>query len=332
MSVPWIMTPVVLVVLFGGLTGCEKKEAAPSQPAKLKLAGIVFQDDHFFRLVQFGMRDAARKADVELLEANSNNRPEREIELVNTYVSRGVNAILISPLSKKGSVAALQLAKDKGIKIILHNTPIEGDLGETYIECDPKDLGIRTGKAARQYIQEKLGGKANVAVIAFKSQIAEQSDARTNGFKSQIEDLPGVRIVAEQDAWKAEDAVNKAGAILSAHPEINLVWSANEGGTIGSVLAVKNAGKAGQVVVFGTDCCDQLMEFLLSDDNILQAITSQRPFDVGRMAVESAVKVLKGQPVEKKVYMSGILLTRDDPAAVRAFQKQMKEWMSMGSP
>jgi ABC-type sugar transport system substrate-binding protein len=320
-----------VVLLAAVFAGCQSNEPQ-GQPARKKIAGIVFQEDQYMRLVLFGMREAARKADVELLEGNSNNKPDKEIQLVNTYVARRVDAICIAPLSQKGSVTALKLAHEKGIRIIVHSTPLDGDFYPAYVECNASDLGVQTGKAARQYIQGKLGGKANVAIIAFKSLVPEQSDARTGGFKSQLADLPGVRFVAEQDAWLPEMAVKKVGDVLTAHPEVNLVWSANEGGTIGAVMAVKNAGSAGKIVVFGTDSSEQLLEFLQSPDNILQAVTSQRPVEVGRIAVESALKVLNGEPVEPKVSMPGILLSRGDLNAVRAFEKDLKERISKGRP
>lgn len=322
----------LIVVACITLFGCSspKQSATTTGAPKKRIAGIIFQEDQYFRLVLFGMRDAAKKNNVELLEGNSNNKPEKEAELVNTYASQGVDAIILSPLSAKGSVAALKPAADKGITIIAANTPIEGNFHKAYIESNAFNLGEQTGKKARAYIEQKMGGKATIAILAFKSLIPEQSDARTNGFKEQIKGMPGVKIVAEQDAWLPEQAVKKAGDILTAHPEIDLIWSANEGGTIGSVMAVKNAGKAGKIAVFGTDSSEQLVGFLKAPDGILQAITSQKPVDVGRTAVEFALKAMKGEPVEKHVAMTGICLSRDDPAGIAAFEKQLNEWMSNG--
>jgi ABC-type sugar transport system substrate-binding protein len=320
--------------------GCKKDSSSTTQSSaqssgtsgkQIKLAGIVLQEDQFFRLVLFGMRDAAKNAGVELLEGNSENKPEKEIELINTYVTRNVDAILISPVSKQGSVAGLKLASDKGIKVITFNSPLGVDLAAAHIECSATDLGEQTGKAARAYIEKNLGGKAKVAIVAFKSQVPEQSDARTGGFKSQITQLPGVEIVAEQDAWMPEMAVKKVGDILTAHPDVNIVYGANEGGTTGSVLAVKNAGLAGKVAVFGTDCSEQLLSMLQSPDNILQAVTSQRPVEVGRLAVENAIKAINGQPVDKVTSLPGTLLTRTDPDGVKAFEAQFKQWESEAS-
>jgi len=323
----------VLSVLV--LAGCGKKEdgenKAESPKARYKIAGIVFQEDQFFRLVQIGMKDAAAAYGVELLEGNSDNKPDKEIQLVNTYITNKVDAIVIAPLSATASVAALKRAHEKGIKIIIHNNTLESDVVSAAIESDQRDLGAESGIAARKYIEEKLNGKAKIAVLAFKSQLPEQSNARSDGFKSEVTKLPGVEIIAEQDAWLPEMAIKKAGDILTANPGVNIIWSANEGGTVGSVMAVKNAGKAGRVAVFGTDITDQLMAFLLSDDNILQAVTGQRPFDVGYRAVESAVKILNNEVFEQKIIMKGVLLTREDPRAVREFQIKYKELVEKSS-
>jgi simple sugar transport system substrate-binding protein/ribose transport system substrate-binding protein len=317
------------------LSGCGKKESDQNKPgegnSKYKIAGIVFQEDQFFRLVQIGMKDAAAKYGVELLEGNSDNKPDKEIQLVNTYITNKVDAIVIAPLSVTASVAALKRAYDKGIKIIIHNNTLESDVVSAGIESDQRDLGAESGIAARKYIEEKLKGKAKIAILAFKSQLPEQSNARSEGFKSEVTKLPGVEVIAEQDAWLPEMAIKKAGDILTANPAVNIIWSANEGGTVGSVMAVKNAGKAGKVAVFGTDITDQLMGFLLSDDNVLQAVTGQRPFDVGYQAVETAVKILDNSEYQKKIIMPGVLLTRENPQAVREFQVKYKELVDKAS-
>ena len=320
-----------LALAFAALVaGCGGAQEAP-ETKKPKIAGIVFQEDQFFRLIQFGMQDAADRAGVELLLANSANKPDKEIQLVNTYIARGVDAIVISPLSAKASATALERARSKGIAVVTYNTTVEGDIPVSYVESDQADLGRQTGLVARRYIEEKLGGKAKIATLAFKSQLAEQSDARRNGFVDVVGQLPGVEFVAEQDAWLPEMAIKKAGDILTANPDIDIIWSANEGGTVGSVMAIKNAGKQGEVVVFGTDASEQLVEFALSDDGILQAITTQTPFELGVKSVELAVAALRGQQVEAKVVMDGVLIAREDPEGVRAFGQRMKELIALGN-
>jgi sugar transport system substrate-binding protein len=314
-----LILPLLLLAAVFVMLSCNK------QPSQKRIAGIVFQEDQFFRLVLFGMRDAAKKNGVELLEANSNNKPDKEVQLINTYIANNVDAIAIAPLSAKTSVSALERARDKGIAVITHNMTLESDIPSACIESDQFDIGASTGRAARAYIEKTFGGKAKIALLAFQSQLPEQSSRRTNGFKSEVTKLAGVTIVAEQDAWLAEQAVKKVGDILTANPDVHIIWAANEGGTVGAVMAVKNAGKAGKIAVFGTDTSEQLAEFLLDDVNILQATTGQRPFEIGSMAIESAVKVLKGEKVEKKVSLPGFLLSREKPDEVKQFKERLKE-------
>ena len=324
---PLLSLALAIAGLILALSACSKSEETAG-PKQLRMAGVVFQEDQFFRLILFGMRDAAAKHNIELLEANSNNQPEKEFQLVNTYTAQRVDAILISPLSTTSSVAALQQAHDKGIKVVTNNTTIDADFPEGSVVCSPEDLGMQTGKACRKYIEDHLAGRAKIAILAFKAQEPEQSGARVGGFKKALDGMPDVQIVSEQDAWLSDMAVKKAGDILTANPDINILYAANEGGTAGSVLAVKNSGKAGKIAVFGTDVSDQLLSFLQSDDNILQAITAQKPFEVGQQSVELALKSIQGQPFDKKLVLNGVCLTRTDPAAVQAYAKQFKEWTS----
>ncbi len=312
------------ILLFSAISlvfvGCARQSSSEGQK---RIAGIVFQEDQFFRLVQFGMRDAAAKNGIQLLEANSDNKLDKEIQLINTYISTGVDAIVISPLSHKASISALQRAREKGITVITYNNGLDSDIPAAFVESDQTALGRSTGKAAREYIEKKMGGKAKIAILAFLSITPEISMMRVGGFKEEISKLPGVTIVSEQDAWLPEMAVKRAGDILTANPDLQMFFAANEGGTIGAVMAVKNAGMAGKTVVFGTDSGEQIADFLLDNDNILQAVTSQQPFEIGATAVEFALKTLKGEPVEKSLSLPGILLTREDPDAVRAFKARL---------
>ncbi len=325
---------LITSIAFLGLLGtgaCGGRDRVTGGERRLKIAGMFLQEDQFFRLIQFGMKDAAEKAGAELLLASSDSKLDKEIQLVNTYIARQVDAIVLSPLSKTASVTALNRAREAGIKVVTYNSTVEGGVPVSFIESDQSNLGAQTGQVARSYIEERLGGKARIAILAFKSLLPEQSDARTGGFKGEISNLPGAEIVAEQDAWLPEMAIKKVGDILTANPEINLIWSANEGGTVGAVMAVKNAGQEGRIAVFGTDVSDQLAGFLLSDDQILHAVTGQRPFEIGSRAIEAAVSAINEESVDEQVSMSGVLLTRQDPKAVQTFRTRLQELIAKGN-
>ena len=181
---------------------------------KKTIAGIVFQQDQFFRTIQTGMEAAAKDAGVDLLMANSESKPEKEASLVDTYIARGVSAIVISPISAKASIPALKRAADAGIKIVTYNSGIDADLAVSYLNSSQLDLGQTTGKAAAEFVKAKLGGKAKIATLGFKALLPEVSGQRVGGFLDEVKKGGDVQVVSQQDAWLAEKAVAVASDII----------------------------------------------------------------------------------------------------------------------
>lgn len=315
--------PVAMAIACAGCT-------PQNQPddGRTSIGAIVFQEDQYFRTVEFGMRDAASELDLNLMVNNSFGTLDKEITLIDTYLANQVDALVVAPLSAQSSIPALKRAFDRGIPVITYDSFLDAEFPASNIRSDQVELGRITGEAARVFIEEQLGGKAKVAMVEYIALAPEPAGQRVQGFRDEITKLPGVEIVTEQDAWLAPEATAVVENMLTANPDIDLVWAANEGGTVGAVNAVTAANKRGSgkhVYVFGTDMSEQIGSFLLSEDNVLQAVTAQKPFDIGRQAVIAAVKALNGEPVEKKVSMPGQLFSRTDPAAVQTYLDTLKE-------
>ncbi len=300
------------------LAACDR---STTDSAKPNIGAILMQQDQFFRLNESGMRAAAEKLGVDLRVQNAAGALDKEISLIETFMAQRVGAIVVSPLSAAASLPALKRANDAGIRIITYNNALPADFVASQIGSDQVDLGASSGAAARQFISKHRAGKARVAIIGFASQLPEQGGARVAGFKQAVAGLPGIEIVAEQDAWEAPQAATVVGELLTKNPDI--IWAANEGGTVGAVTAVKNAGKGGRVAVFGTDISTQLIDFLLSNDGILQAVTAQQPYEMGAAAVEAAARSLRGEPIEKNQVMNGRLFSRDQPEELRSLRDRL---------
>ena len=312
-----------LVAASSLFAGCNQQSTPDS--GLPKVGAIVLQEDQFFRLNEFGMRAAAKELGVELMVNNSFGTLDKEIALIDTYMANQVAAIVVPPQSAKSSIPALKRAHERGIPVVTYDSYIEADFAVANIRSDQISLGSTTGEAAVAYIQEKLGGNAKVGMVEYISLAPEPGGQRVQGFKEKIAALPGVEIVSEQDAWLAEAATAVVENMLTAHPEINVIWAANEGGTVGAVNGVISKGLAGKVVVFGTDMSEQIGSFLLAQDNVLQAVTGQKPYDIGHQALTAAVKAMKGEVVEKKVVLPGMLFARNKPDEVQAYVKVLQD-------
>ena len=322
-----IMVIAALALLCG--VSAALMAAGGKQSGEQVVAGVVFQEDQFMKLLSLGYSDAAKEAGFRVMLGNTGNDQAKEAELVNTYVAQNVAGLAIAPLNPATSMPVLERASSS-MKIAITNLNANAPFIVGGYTSDNVNLGGTTGDAAAQYIKNKLGGKAKIAILQFKSLLPEQSADRVNGFLNAVKKVnPNVEVVADQDAWLQDRAVQVGGDILTAHPDINIIYGANDGGTIGAVMAVKNAGLAGKCVVFGIDTGDQQLAMLRDSDNILQAVTGQDPYSQGYNAMKVLIDAIKGKDYSatkgKTIIVPGLLVSRDNPSGIDAFEKSLKE-------
>ena len=268
--------------------------------------------------VQAGMQAAADKAGVEMIMGNTENKLDKEASMIDDYITRGVKAIVITPISADGSIAALKKAKEAGITIFCFNTCVnDPTIPSGFLVTKNSDLGDKSGAAAVKFITEKLGGKAKVGVLNCDQ--FEGCPPRKEGFLAQLKALPGVEVVADQAGWLADKAQPVSEAMLQANPEINILWAANEGGTVAHANAVKTLGLGGKVFVFGTDMNNQMGQMLQAPDDILQGVTGQAPYQMGYDSLNAALGVLGGAASEAVTNTPTIYFGRGNDALIKQF-------------
>jgi len=229
-----------------------------------------------------------------------------------------VDAIVITPISADGSLAALKKAKAAGITIICFNTCVsEKGVASAFLVTKNEDLGTKTGEAAVKFITDKLGGKATIGMLNCDQ--FEGCPPRKTGFQAQMKTLAGAQIVADQAGWLADKAQPVAEAMLQANPNINVLWAANEGGTVAEANAVKTLGLAGKVFVFGTDMNNQMGQMLLASDNVLQGVTGQAPYQMGYDSLNAALDVLGGKTVPETTNTPTIFFGRGNDAMINQY-------------
>ena len=313
-----------------GLSAAPAAAAAPAAKVMdlkdIKLAGIVFQDDQFMNTMVKGYKAAADKYGVSIVTANTNNDQSKETELIQTYMAQGISGLAISPISEVASIPNLQEANKKGMAIVVANTALNDTSFTTgSYTSDNKQNGLLVGQKAAEFIKANMKGPVNIGILEFDSLLPEQSKARWGGFLDGLKaaGVTDAKVVTQQSAWLQDTALAAMSDMLTAHPEIQLIYASNEGGTIGATQAVKQAGKAGEIYVFGYDGSDQITTMLLDQDNILQGVVTQDPYNIAYKAVESLVQYLTGTPspdMGKNTIVNGTYLDRANPDGIKQWR------------
>lgn len=285
-----------------------------------KIAAVVLIKDQFQRMLQLTMKKTAERYGATVIEGQSGGELDTEVELINQYASGDVDGICIFPVSPTGSAAALENAAKNGITIYCANMNMDYEWQTGYAKMDQNNIGEIVGEFCADYIRKHFPGKKpKTAIIQFTALLPEMSAQRTGGFLSKTADL--IEIVKDVDAWNADDSVIVAAEIINAYPDLDLIFCANEGGTVGTVMAVKNAGKS--IPVFGIDISEQLVNMLLNPDNILQALGGQDPIALGETSMKNLCLAMMGKEYETGVVLPGIPLTREDPQGAKDYLNEL---------
>jgi len=285
-----------------------------------KIAAVVLIKDQFQRMLQITMKKTAERFGATVIEGQSGGELDTEVDLINQYASGDVDGICIFPVSPTGSAAALEHAAKSGITIYCANMNMDYEWQTGYAKMDQYNIGEIVGEFCAEYIKKHFPDrKPKTAIIQFTALLPEMSAQRTNGFLSKTEDL--IEIVKDVDAWNADDSVSVATEIINAYPDLDLFFCANEGGTVGTVLAIRNAGKT--IPVFGIDISEQLVNMLLDPDNILQALGGQDPIALGEASMKNLCLAMMGKEYESGIILPGIPLTREDPQGAKDYLKEL---------
>ena len=250
-----------------------------------------------------GAQKAADAAGIELLvqAAEREIDVEKQMQIVENLVIKQVDAILLVPSGSKEIVSAVKKAQDAGIPVIIIDTKLNPDSvaaagvkPTTFIGSD----NYMGGQIAAEYVIEHLNGKGNVAVIEGISG-HETSDARCGGFIDEI-NKTDIKIVSSQTAqWERNKGFDVFQNMLTAHPEIEAVFAANDLMALGAVEAIDQAGKTGDIMVIGFDAQDDAIKAI--EQGTMVGTVAQYPSEMGRMAVESALKLLNGETIPEVI-------------------------------
>jgi ribose transport system substrate-binding protein len=139
----------------------------------------------------------------------------------------------------------------------------------------------------------------------------ETGDSRLRGFRDALKASPGVEIVASQTAnWERDQGFNVFQNIMQSHPDVQAVFACSDLMALGAVEAIAAAKKTGQIAVVGFDALSEARDAIRQGS--MAATVAQSPDRMGAMAVENAVKLLKGEQVQPEFVVPIKLITKDN--------------------
>jgi ribose transport system substrate-binding protein len=310
------MKRLLIAVTLAALALSCNRGASTNGGAKPTVALVLKTLNHpFFVDMRRGAQEAADRLGV-TLQVQAAEREidvEKQMQIVENLIQTGIQALCITPSGSREIVSALVKAKNANVPIVVVDTRLDakaaGDAGvkaSTFVGSD----NYEGGKLAGQYVVKASEGKARIAILEGIPG-HETADSRLRGFKDAVKDSPGISIVASQPAnWERDQGFNVFQNMLQAHPDIDQVFAASDLMALGAIEAIAAAGKTGKIRVVGFDALDDAKKAIAA--GTMAASVAQFPAEMGRIAVESAVKVIRGETVPPDLNVRLELVTKDN--------------------
>jgi ribose transport system substrate-binding protein len=269
----------------------------------------------FFVDMRRGAQEAADRLGVTLQvqAAEREIDAEKQMQIVENLIQTGIQALCITPSGSREIVSALVKAKNAKVPIVVVDTRLDDKAADdagvkpaTFVGSD----NYEGGKLAGEYLVRSSNGHARVAILEGIPG-HETGDSRLRGFRDAIGTAPGISIVASQPAnWERDQGFNVFQNMLQAHPDVDSLFACSDLMALGALEAIAAAGKTGKIRVVGFDALDDARNAIAA--GTMAASVAQFPAEMGRIAVESAVKVIKGETLPTDIKVKLDLVTRDN--------------------
>jgi ribose transport system substrate-binding protein len=301
-------------------TAACNRGAAPASggagSAKPTVALVLKTLNHpYFVDMRRGAQEAADRLGVNLQvqAAEREIDVEKQMQIVENMIQTGIQALVITPSGSREIVSALVKARDAKVPIIVVDTRLDqkaaADAGvhaETFVGSD----NYEGGRLAGEYLVKATGGTAHVGILEGIPG-HETGDSRLRGFRDAVKGATGVTIVASQPAnWERDQGFNVFQNMLQAHPDIDSVFACSDLMALGALEAISAAHRTGSIKVVGFDALDDAKKAIA--EGTMAGSVAQFPAEMGRAAIESAVKVIRGEKIPEDIKVKLELVTRDN--------------------
>jgi len=271
-------------------------------------------DDNFLTVLRNGMQDYAKTLDgVELQIEDAQNDVAKQQSQIQNFIAAGVDAIIVNPVDTDATAAMSKIAADAGIPLVYVNRePVNIDsLPEKQAFVASNE--VESGTLETQEVCKLLGGKGK-AVVMMGELSNQAARMRTKDIHDVLatEACKGIEIVEEQTAnWSRTQGADLMTNWLSAGVEFDAVIANNDEMAIGAIQALKAAGRSmDSVVIGGVDATQDALAAMAAGD--LDVTVFQNAAGQGKGSVDAALKLAKGESVEKKVYIPFELVTKEN--------------------
>lgn len=281
--------------------------------------------DIFWQSVHAGAVKSAWKHNVKIVWDGPANETDiaTEMQIMETMINRHVDAIALAPSDRSAFKIVVERAYAAGIPVVIYDSGIDTDKYTSFVATD-NYLG---GQMGADRLGQILGGKGKIVMVNTTPGGASTT-AREAGFRDELtKKFPEIKILDERFGMASiAQSLTVTENMLTAHPDLDGMFSSNESGSEGAARALK--GRNSRIKLVGFDSSPALIDDLKA--GWINTLIIQDPFRIGETAFDQAVKAIRGEKVAKNIFLPPRYVDRqnvNDPDVDAQLHPDLKKYL-----
>jgi ribose transport system substrate-binding protein len=299
----------------GGTQAPAQTDNAPGEAEKYTIALVMKTlTNPFFVEMEKGARKAEKEFDINLIVKTGAQETsfDQQITIIEELIAQGVDAILIAPADSVQLIPVLKKAQDAGIVIINIDNQLDAQASKKIGLKDVPFISVDNEQGAylsAGYISKDVNVPTQ-AIILEGIVTAKNAQDRKNGALRAFGENKNIQLAASETAnWKIDEAYNVAAKLFKDHPDVKLVFCANDMMAFGVIQYLQENNKA-DVKVAAYDALAEAMPMLKNGS--LQATIDQQAAIQAYTGVRYAIQALKGEKLEPVTLLAVLLVTKEN--------------------
>jgi ABC-type sugar transport system substrate-binding protein len=248
----------------------------------------------FFDALVHAAGEAANLFGIRLLIADAENSDAKQVVDIQNFVQENADLIVITPTNTDAVVPAMEIANAAGIKIVTADRKTSReDIVLSHIASD----NVAGGRMAGEFIAKQLNGAGKILAIEGIPGTSAACD-RCAGFDEVIAKHPNLKITHREVALFDRDKAREfTKQLLKKGCSFDAIFAHNDSMILGAIEAFESSEIEMLPITVGFDAIPQALESIRQKK--LTATVAQNPEKMGRLIIQNAVKIFRGEELPK---------------------------------